>query len=89
MDERYIPQTVDIPVQLYQSMLGRYFVGYADYLNFTGKNTSAWASLYNPPDSGVLLHLNVWTVTSLYSSFRAQILDECRDAGAAQCLIRT
>ncbi len=67
-----LPETVDIPAPLYKSMQGRYFVGYADNLTF-GKGTSAWASLYNPLNSGINLHVNVWTVTSLYGIFRAQI----------------
>lgn len=68
-----LPEMVNIPAPLYQSMQGRYFVGYADDLDFTGLGVSAWASLYNPPNSGVKLYVNVWTVTSLYGVFRAQI----------------
>lgn len=68
-----IPQTVSIPVSLYQSMKGRYFTGYADNLIYTGEGISAWAGLFNPPHSGVNLHVYVWTVTSLYSIFRAEI----------------
>ncbi|MBZ9606657.1 DUF6143 family protein [Clostridium estertheticum] len=42
------------------------------YLVF-GKGTSAWARLYNPINSGVILHVNVWTVTDVAeSAFRAQ-----------------
>jgi hypothetical protein len=58
---------------LYKSMQGRYFVGYGDHLDFTGPGVSAWAGLYNPLDSGVILHVNVWTVTSLYGVFRAEV----------------
>lgn len=65
-------QTVDIPQELYQSLKGKYFVGYADELAF-GRGTNAWARLYNPPDSGVNLHVNVWTVSDVVdSTFRAQ-----------------
>ena len=64
--------TVDIPIELYKSIRGDYFIGYADNLNF-GRGTSAWARLYNPPNSGVNLHVNVWTVTDVSESpFRAQ-----------------
>ena len=67
-----LSKTVDIPVELYESMLGQYFIGYADNLVF-GEGTSAWARLYNPIKSGVILHVNVWTVTDVSeSSFRAQ-----------------
>lgn len=68
-----LPEMVNVPIQLYKSLQGRYFVGYADNLDFSGRGISAWASLYNPPNSGVNLHVNVWTVTSLYSVFRAQV----------------
>ncbi|KML44412.1 MULTISPECIES: DUF6143 family protein [Cytobacillus] len=65
-------QAVDIPQELYQSLKGKYFIGYADELSF-GRGTSAWARLYNPPNSGVNLHVNVWTVTDVSdSTFRAQ-----------------
>jgi hypothetical protein len=65
-----MPETVDVPISLYKSMQGKYFVGYADNLDFTGPGVNAWASLYNPPNSGVKLYVNVWTATSLYGIFR-------------------
>ncbi len=65
-------KTVDIPIELYESQNGKYFIGYADEMTL-GKGTSAWARLYNPRNSGVLLHVNVWTVTDISQSpFRAQ-----------------
>lgn len=60
----FLPEVANIPIELYKSLQGRYFVGYADNLSF-GRGTSAWARLYNPPDSGVNLHVNVWTVSDL------------------------
>ncbi len=63
---------VNIPIELYESIRGQYFIGYADNLNF-GNGTSAWARLYNPCCSGVNLHVNVWTVTDISEApFRAQ-----------------
>jgi len=68
-----LPKTVNVPIELYKSLRGEYFIGYADNL-FFGNGTSAWARLYNAPDSGVNLHINVWTVTDVSDSpFRAQI----------------
>lgn len=65
--------TVFVPINLAKSLEGKYFVGYADNLTF-GKGTSAWARLYNPPNSGVNLHITVWTVTDISEGpFRAQI----------------
>ena len=65
-------KAVNIPIELYESMIGQYFIGYADDLVF-GNGTNAWARLYNPINSGVILHVNVWTVTDVSeSAFRAQ-----------------
>ncbi len=72
----YIPSLnymVAIPINLAKSLEGKYFVGYADNLTF-GRGTSAWARLYNPCNSGVLLHVTVWTVSDVSdSTYRAQI----------------
>lgn len=57
-------KTINIPNPLAKSVEGKYFLGYADELNF-GRGTSAWAGLFNPPGSGVYLFVNVWTVTEL------------------------
>lgn len=65
--------TVSVPINLAKSLEGKYFVGYADNLTF-GQGTSAWARLYNPANSGVNLHVTVWTVSDVSQSpFRAQI----------------
>ncbi|RPF48938.1 hypothetical protein EDD70_1772 [Hydrogenoanaerobacterium saccharovorans] len=65
-------KVVNIPIELYESIKGEYFIGYADELSF-GNYTSAWARLYNPCNSGVNLHVNVWTVTDISTApFRAQ-----------------
>ena len=65
-------KSVNIPIELYQSLKGDYFIGYGDNLSL-GNGTSAWARLYNPRNSGVNLFVNVWTVTDISnSSFRAQ-----------------
>lgn len=67
-----LEKSVNIPIELYESTIGKYFIGYADNLTF-GNGTSAWARLYNPRQSGVNLHVNVWTVTDISDSpFRAQ-----------------
>ena len=67
-----IPKNVDVPIELYESARGKYFIGYADKLSF-GSGTSAWARLYNPLNSGVNLYVNVWTVTDISEApFRAQ-----------------
>jgi len=67
-----ISKNVNIPIELYESIKGKYFIGYADNLAL-GNGRSCWARLYNPCDSGVNLHVNVWTVTDISQSpFRAQ-----------------
>jgi hypothetical protein len=71
-DLRSLTKAVQIPIELYKSILGEYFIGYADNLSLGG-GTSAWARLYNPKDSGVNLHVNVWTVTDISEvPFRAE-----------------
>lgn len=68
-----ITQVASMPYPLYLSLQGKYFVGYADELNF-GRGKSAWAGLVNPYYSGVNLHVYVWTVTNIGESpIRAKI----------------
>lgn len=69
-----VGKKISIPNPLAKSFEGKYYVGYADELSF-GKGTSAWAGLYNPPDSGVYLFVNVWTITELLGAapIRAQV----------------
>jgi hypothetical protein len=77
-------KAVNIPIELYQSDIGRYFIGYVDGLTF-GQGTSTWARLYNPTDSRVLLHVNVWTVTDISEApFRAQFWFNASVPGAYQ-----
>jgi hypothetical protein len=59
-----ITQVADMPYPLYLSLQGKYFVGYADEMVF-GNGTIAWAGLVNPVNSGVNLHVYVWTVTNI------------------------
>jgi len=61
---KHLVKSVNIPMDLYQSMQGKYFIGYADNLDF-GKGASAWARLLNPLQSGVNLYVNVWTVSDI------------------------
>jgi hypothetical protein len=61
---KVIPKEVVLPVSLYQSIQGRYFVGYAENVT-ASPETNAWAALSNPVGSGVLLFANVITVTNV------------------------
>lgn len=71
-DTCILPKNVNVPIELYKSLQGKYFIGYADNLSF-GNNTSAWARLYNPSCSGVNLYVNVWTITDISEApYRAQ-----------------
>ncbi|WP_199229019.1 DUF6143 family protein [Sporanaerobacter acetigenes] len=80
----YMEYQVAVPINLTKSLEGKYFVGYADELLF-GKGTSAWARLFNPLDSGVNLHVTVWTVSDVSeSSFRAQIWFNTEPPGTPQ-----
>lgn len=73
---------INIPNPLAKSFAGKYFVGYSDDLTL-GENTSAWAGLFNPIDSGVYLFVNVWTITELLnvSPIRAQIWFNAKPPG--------
>lgn len=53
-------------VVLLKSTLGEYFLGQTEELTISG-TTNAYAELYNPIDSGIHLHLNVWTSSNLSS----------------------
>lgn len=54
-------KTVDYPVELYQSLKGRYFTAQTPCL-FVGGESSAWGALVNPSDSGVNLYFFVATL---------------------------
>jgi hypothetical protein len=62
-----ITQVADTPYPLYLSLQGKYFVGYADEMEFRNR-TIAWAGLVNPINSGVNLFVYVWTVTNIGAS---------------------
>ncbi|WMJ76331.1 MULTISPECIES: DUF6143 family protein [unclassified Sedimentibacter] len=65
--------SISIPVSLAKSIEGKYFTGMTEDLEF-GNATNAWARLYNPPNSGVNLFVNVWTASDITSSrYRVQI----------------
>lgn len=60
-----LPTEVALPYPLYQSQLGRYFIGETPLLS--GQNTHAIAALANPPHSNVNMYLNAITVTNTSS----------------------
>lgn len=73
-----------VPIYLAKSLEGKYFVGYADNLSF-GMGKSAWARLYNPPNSKVNLHVAVWNVSDVSkSTFRAEIWFNAQVSGRSQ-----
>jgi len=63
-EESSLKKVVSIPIALYESSQGEYFVGQTELLVF-GLGNNAWAGLINPHNSGVNLHVNVITVTNL------------------------
>ena len=76
--------TADIPIGLAKSLEGKYFVGMAEDLEFVNA-TNAWARLYNPPDSGVNLFVNVWTSSDITSTpYRVQIYFDSNPPGIIQ-----
>lgn len=79
-----INYNISIPISLMKSIEGKYFVGMAPNLEF-GNGTNAWARLYNPPDSGVNLYVNAWTVSDILTTpYRVQIWFNCTIPGLVQ-----
>lgn len=68
-----LEKTVNIPISLFESLKGRYFVGQTELLNF-GNGTNAVGRLFNPTHSQVNLFVNVITISNITSTdFLAQI----------------
>lgn len=62
--KRNIPiEVVDITTPALNSMLGRYFIGQTELLNF-GNRCDAWGGIVNPIDSGVNLYFDIFTITN-------------------------
>jgi hypothetical protein len=79
-----INYVASIPIELVKSLEGKYFIGMAEDLEF-GNITNAWARLYNPPDSGVNLFVNVWTASDIFSCpYRVQIYFNSEPTGIIQ-----
>lgn len=76
-----LPAEVVLPVSLYQSLQGKYFVGYADNLT-AAPEVNARSGLFNPEGSGALLFANVITVTNVQGEpFAAEIWFNARFPG--------
>ncbi len=56
-------EVVDITTPALNSMLGRYFIGQTELLNF-GNRWDAWGGIVNPIDSGVNLYFDIFTITN-------------------------
>lgn len=56
-------EVVDITTPALNSMLGRYFIGQTELLNF-GNRRNAWGGIVNPIDSGVNLYFDIFTITN-------------------------
>lgn len=63
-----LQEVVSIPVPLFQSMQGKYFVGQTEILR-VGNGLSAWAGLVNPRNSGVNLYANVFTISNFSDDY--------------------
>ncbi len=83
-ESRETKKVVNIPISLYKSMQGKYFAGLSREEFGNGKY--AWAGLINPKNSGVNLHVNVFTVGNVSKiPFSFQIwLNSCLLSGTAK-----
>lgn len=61
-------EIVSIPVSLFESMKGNYFVGQTRTL-LTGNGLNAWAGLVNPCNSNVNLYVNVFTISNFSNDY--------------------
>ena len=59
---------VSIPVSLFKSMQGKYFVGQTETL-WVGNGSIAWAGLVNPRNSDVNLYANVFTISNFSDDY--------------------
>ncbi|MHC6180966.1 DUF6143 family protein [Clostridium sp. JNZ X4-2] len=80
-DNPYQPPSY--PMSLYQSLRGKYFVGLSR--EEFGKGRYAWAGLFNPLNSGILLFVNVFTVGNVTEiPFSFQVWLNTRASGRAK-----
>ena len=61
-------EAVNIPVSLFKSMQGKYFVGQTETL-WVGNGSNAWAGLVNPCNSDVNLYANVFTISNFSDEY--------------------
>ena len=61
-------EVVNVPISLYKSMQGRYFVGQTDTL-WVASGSNAWAGLFNPCGSDIDLFANVFTISNFSNQY--------------------
>lgn len=66
-DKTVLRKTVSVPLDIYESELGRYFTAETPHLYMDGEG-NAWGALFNPSDSGVNLQMSVVTLNYIYGS---------------------
>lgn len=68
-DKNFNPkEVVSLPVPLFESIQGKYFVGQTEELR-VGNGLNAWAGLVNPHNSKVNLYANVFTVSNFSDDY--------------------
>jgi hypothetical protein len=58
-----LEEAVNIPISLFESSKGRYFIAQSEWLSF-GNGRNAWSGLFNPCNSHMNLFVNVFTITN-------------------------
>jgi hypothetical protein len=61
-------EVVSIPISLFESTQGRYFVGQTENL-WVGSGLNAWAGLVNPCKSDIDLYVNVFTISNFTNDY--------------------
>jgi hypothetical protein len=62
-DEGQPQKAVVLKDSVYHSYLGEYFLGQTEIISY-GDGFQAWGGLFNPPDSGVNMFLNAYTISN-------------------------
>ncbi len=65
-NEKNPPEVIVMPENVYQSSIGKYFLGQTKSI-FFDPNSYAWGGLINPNGSGVNMFLNAYTISNFSS----------------------
>lgn len=62
-EDKQPKEAIVLSNSVYHSLLGNYFLGQTEMISFGGR-LQGWGGLINPPDSGVNMFLNAYTISN-------------------------